>query len=41
MVQESGDDWKTLDDIWISNGKTNNRARLQVRLQFEEEYHEG
>ena len=41
MVQKSGDTWKTLDHIWISNGKSNDQARVEIRVQFEEEYHES
>ncbi len=41
MVQESGDSWKTLDNIWISNGKSNDQARVEIRVQFEEENHES
>lgn len=36
MVQESGGDWQTLDHIWISNGDTNDRARVDVRVELEE-----
>ena len=35
-VRESGDDWQTLDTIWISNGNTNDRARVEIRLELEE-----
>ena len=35
-VRESGDDWHTLDTIWISNGKTDDRARVELRLELEE-----
>ncbi len=41
MVQESGDDWQTLDRIWISNGATNDRARLDIRLEIMEVNHES
>ena len=41
MVQESGDEWQTLDSIWISNGDSNNRARVDIRLEFEEVSHES
>jgi hypothetical protein len=40
-VQESGSDWQTLDEIWISNGNTNDRARIELRLEFEEKHHES
>jgi hypothetical protein len=38
MVRRSGDDWHTLDTIWISNGKTNDRARVEIRVEFEEKH---
>jgi hypothetical protein len=41
MVQESGDDWHTLDTIWISNGVTNDPARVDIRLEFQEVDHES
>ena len=41
MVQESGDDWRTLDRIWISNGETNGHARVEIRVKLEEASHEG
>ena len=40
MVQEDGKDWKTLDHIWISNGQTNDYARLDIRVEFQEVHHE-
>ena len=36
-VRRSGDDWQTLDTIWISNGKTNHTARIELRTAFDEE----
>ncbi len=36
MVRKSGADWHTLDEIWISNGETSHRARVEVRVEFEE-----
>ena len=41
MVHENGDDWQTLERIWISNGVTNDFARIDVKLEFEEVHHEG
>lgn len=35
-VHKAGDDWKTLDTIWISNGRKNSVARVQARLSWEE-----
>ena len=36
MVRKSGDDWQTLDTIWISNGEKNDLARVEIRVEFEE-----
>ena len=36
-VHRVGDDWKTLDTIWISNGKHNNLARVQAKVSWEDE----
>ena len=41
MVQESGDEWQTLDNIWISNGDSNSRTRVDIRLEFEEVSYES
>ncbi len=35
-VRESGSDWHTLDHIWLSDGKTNDRARVDIRIELEE-----
>ncbi len=35
-VRQSADDWHTLDTIWISNGKRNHHAKVQIRLELEE-----
>ena len=39
-VQESGDDWQYIDDLWISNGEDHVRAHLEIRIQLEEEVRE-
>ena len=41
MVQESGSNWQTIDNIWISNGAKNSRARVDFRIEFEEVNHES
>jgi len=41
MVQESGDDWRILDRIWISNGTTSKLARVEIRLELQEVDHES
>ncbi len=33
-VHRVGDDWKTLDTIWISNGDKTDKAVVQTRLEF-------
>ena len=40
-VHEIGGDWKTLEEIWISNGNETCKARVQVRVNLEESNHEG
>jgi hypothetical protein len=35
-VQRSAGDWQQLDKIWISNGTSNDRARVELRVEFEE-----
>jgi hypothetical protein len=35
-VQRSGGDWQVLDNIWISNGKHNDRGQVELRVEFEE-----
>jgi hypothetical protein len=34
-VHQVSDDWKTLDEIWISNGRTTSRARVQARVSWQ------
>jgi hypothetical protein len=33
-VHRVGDGWKTLDEIWISNGVRNDRASVQARVSW-------
>jgi len=33
-VQTSGSDWKLLDTIWISNGKENAKARVELKVEL-------
>ncbi|MEO8498493.1 MAG: hypothetical protein ABI614_28195 [Planctomycetota bacterium] len=33
-VQESGEDWKTLSSIWISNGQEDIKGRIDVRVRL-------
>lgn len=35
-VQRTADDWHVLDTIWLSNGKTNDRGRVELRVELEE-----
>ena len=37
MVQRSGDDWQTVDEIWISDGADSDRAKVQMRTRFADE----
>ncbi|MCA9795514.1 MAG: hypothetical protein KC910_27085 [Candidatus Eremiobacteraeota bacterium] len=39
-VLRSGDDWQTLETIWISNGTHTTHARVQSRLVLEPAYQE-
>lgn len=34
MVQESGEGWKTLDTVWLSNGDEDLKARVEIRLEL-------
>ncbi|MCH8253151.1 MAG: hypothetical protein IID36_11925 [Planctomycetes bacterium] len=38
-VIRSGDDWQTLDTIWLSDGRTNEKAEVQIRLELGEIKH--
>jgi hypothetical protein len=38
-VQRSGEDWQTLDKIWISNRGKNARATVEIKVEFEELSH--
>ncbi len=35
-VQESGEGWKHVDSIWISNGVDHEKVRVEIRVQLEE-----
>ena len=35
-VQESGEEWKQVDSIWISNGERHARVRVEMRVQLQE-----
>ena len=35
MVTKSGSPWHTVDSLWLSNGKTDGKATLQLRVSFE------
>ena len=36
-VQESGEAWRHVDSIWISNGKGHEKVTVEVRVQLEDE----
>lgn len=33
-VQQDGNDWHTLDRVWLSNGKKDLGAKVQIRLRL-------
>jgi hypothetical protein len=33
-VQKSSDTWHTVDRIWISNGRKNSQARVEIKLKL-------
>ena len=35
-VQRANDGWKTLDTIWISDGRENTKGTVQLRVELEE-----
>ena len=35
-VHRSGDDWQTLDTIWISNGVKTDKATVQSKVVFDD-----
>jgi hypothetical protein len=35
-VHRSGDDWQTLGQVWISNGKHDCKGQIQIRIELEE-----
>jgi len=35
-VQKSGKSWHILDHIWISNGRENSQARVEIQLVLPE-----
>ena len=39
MVEKSGNDWHRLDTIWISNGRSNDTAHVEIRVELEEAKH--
>ena len=34
-VRKSGDDWVTLDEMWLTNGETSVRAKVEYRVRFD------
>lgn len=34
-VHKTGDDWKVLDKLWISDGNTDGMGRIEARLVLE------
>lgn len=35
MVMKSGGKWKKVDNLWLSNGKRDDKAILEYRVSFE------
>ena len=35
-VHKSGDEWQTMDQIWISNGETDIKGRIEIRVELEQ-----
>ena len=35
-VHRSGDDWKTVSKLWISNGEEDGPGQIQVRIELED-----
>ena len=35
-LREGGDDWHAVDAIWVSDGQTTERARVEMRVELEE-----
>lgn len=35
MVQETGDDWQQLSDIWISNGEHDCQGKIEIKITWE------
>ena len=38
-VQQSGSRWQEIGSLWLSNGEIDGKARLQIRVSFEELEH--
>jgi hypothetical protein len=34
-VQESGSDWQSLGDLWLSNGEDDVKGQLELRVSLE------
>lgn len=34
-VEKSGNDWKRLDTVWLSDGKTQRRVHVEIKLKLE------
>ncbi|MEM7474190.1 MAG: hypothetical protein AAF483_04300 [Planctomycetota bacterium] len=40
MVHRIDDDWKTLDEIWLSDGNLAGKAKVQARVSFAKDRNE-
>ena len=36
VVHRSGDDWQTMGQVWISDGRHDVKGHLEVKLELEE-----
>lgn len=39
-VQQTGSDWHTVENVWISNGEKTDNVQVQIRLELQEEVDE-
>ena len=35
-VRHTDDDWTTLDSLWLSNGRVDDKARVDVRVRLDD-----
>jgi hypothetical protein len=37
-VHKNGADWQRLEQVWISNGKTDCRGKIEIRVELESDH---